>query len=342
MLKIAVLSDIHLEARPYGLEEKQEDIYKTFLKSLQLIKENNPDLIVIAGDLFDVKKVSYKSFLYASLLKNFSEKIFFVAGNHDPGISLFFKGIGVKDSSIRAIRDNLFIAKIDYCHNHRELKQKIEKLKEEINPAQTILVLHANLKELMPYLREKSKFISIKDLKPFLFSIVGHFHNSFILENKILIPGSIERLDITNIPERKIFFLEIDNSNKISIKPFIIPTRKILKTDSKEEVINTIKKENKYAPIVFYTGKVEDIKPEELLYIESKCLMFRFRKEIEDTIDQITNNQIEISRDNLLQTIENFFDNYKIDDELKSIFLKHWPDINNAEKELVTKFLEDV
>ena len=332
-MKIAIISDNHLEAKPYNLTEKQQDIYNTFIEAIRIIKKESPDLVIIAGDLFDNKKPSFLSYYYANFLSIFSDKIFFIEGNHDSGVSEFFKALGVEKKESISLKNNLYIAGIDYYHNHNVIREKIKEIKSKINPRETILVLHANLLEAMPFLKEEDKYISIKDIKDFKFCIIAHFHNPNLIENKFLIPGSLERLDITNQDERKLWFLDINEFNEIKPYYHIIPTRKIIQTDNKEEIIKILRIE-KLKPIVFYTGKPEDIKPSELILFERKCLLFKIKRKVEETIDDLLNTEIQITRENLEDMILNFLNQFEIDKDLKEIFMKNFGNIDIAEKEL--------
>ncbi|MEB3779170.1 MAG: exonuclease SbcCD subunit D [Desulfurococcales archaeon] len=55
-VRILHLADTHLGARPYGFKERELDIIESFDQALDYAFEERPDLIVIAGDLFDKPK----------------------------------------------------------------------------------------------------------------------------------------------------------------------------------------------------------------------------------------------------------------------------------------------
>lgn len=330
--RIAIISDVHLEAKPYNLEQKQQDIYDTFKYICDIILMQNFDLIVIAGDLFDKTKLSYNTVKYASLLKKFSDKIFFIEGNHDRGVSEFFKAINVEKRKIVPITDNLVIAGIDWMDDHNQLRREIQKLKEEVYPEDTILVLHANIKELMPYMKDEFA-ISFEDLKGFKFCIVGHFHNPFY-NNNILVPGSMERLDVTNKEKRKLFYLTIGKYDEIMVNFYNIPTRLILETDSIEEIEKAIHTEG-LKPIIFYTGDPKEISPAKFVYFEMKTLLFKIRTKLEKTVDELLNTEIQLTKTNLQSIISAFFEEFPdIDKELVKIFISHFGDIETAKKEL--------
>ncbi|ATW88225.1 calcineurin-like phosphoesterase family protein [Halohasta litchfieldiae] len=51
-MKFAHLADIHLGHRQYGLKQREDDMMNTFEATLQLIMQDDPDAIVLPGDLF--------------------------------------------------------------------------------------------------------------------------------------------------------------------------------------------------------------------------------------------------------------------------------------------------
>jgi DNA repair exonuclease SbcCD nuclease subunit len=51
-MKIGHLADIHLGHRQYGLNQREDDMANTFKATLKLIMQDDPDAIVLPGDLF--------------------------------------------------------------------------------------------------------------------------------------------------------------------------------------------------------------------------------------------------------------------------------------------------
>ncbi len=56
MTMIMHIADIHLGARPYGFQERWQDILDRFSEIAEIAVREKPDLLVIAGDLFDKPK----------------------------------------------------------------------------------------------------------------------------------------------------------------------------------------------------------------------------------------------------------------------------------------------
>lgn len=93
-MRIAHLADVHLGYRAYnrvtrqGLNVREADIFNAFRQSLAKIVEIQPDLIVIAGDLFHVVRPSnlcieqtFKEFI--KLRTETKAPVVLIGGNHD-------------------------------------------------------------------------------------------------------------------------------------------------------------------------------------------------------------------------------------------------------------------
>ncbi|BAA79023.1 double-strand break repair protein MRE11 [Aeropyrum pernix K1] len=57
MPKVLHVADVHLGARPYGLEERRDDIFRSFEFVVETALKDRPDAVLIAGDLFDKPKL---------------------------------------------------------------------------------------------------------------------------------------------------------------------------------------------------------------------------------------------------------------------------------------------
>lgn len=94
-MRIAHLSDIHLGYRAYskvdanGQNQREADVMNAFRNALGLILRREPDIVLIAGDLFHTVRPSNASLLNAyQSLKQFQEQrkgapLILIAGNHE-------------------------------------------------------------------------------------------------------------------------------------------------------------------------------------------------------------------------------------------------------------------
>ncbi len=59
-MKLGHLADIHLGHRQYGLKQREDDMANTFEATLRLIMQDDPDAILLPGDLFDSRDLRPK------------------------------------------------------------------------------------------------------------------------------------------------------------------------------------------------------------------------------------------------------------------------------------------
>jgi len=59
-MKLGHLADIHLGHRQYGLNQREDDMANTFEATLRLIMQDDPDAILLPGDLFDSRDLRPK------------------------------------------------------------------------------------------------------------------------------------------------------------------------------------------------------------------------------------------------------------------------------------------
>jgi exonuclease SbcD len=51
-VRIGQMSDLHLGYRQYGKFERVKDFYSAAVKAAEVIIEQKPDLVIVAGDIF--------------------------------------------------------------------------------------------------------------------------------------------------------------------------------------------------------------------------------------------------------------------------------------------------
>lgn len=216
-MKIAIISDLHLGYRQYGSLEREEDFYSQYLKCMRRIKENNPDLLIIAGDIFDKPNPSPKAMdVYRkgiSLLNGIP--IYAITGNHTMlmrdnhyTVDNYFAESGIEnyhliDDTLISY-DDIQISGIIY-----RTDSDLESFKEALNDVTSqqgerefyILVIHQAIKEYCGFTGAE---LSINDLKLDSYDLIicGHIHSPYFTEvNKgktvFIQPGSIERMNTT-------------------------------------------------------------------------------------------------------------------------------------------------
>ena len=93
-MRIAHIADAHLGYRAYnrvtsqGVNRREADVFKAFHAALQNVSEIQPDLVVVAGDLFHSVRPSnlsihsaFRAFL--ALRKRTTAPVVIIGGNHD-------------------------------------------------------------------------------------------------------------------------------------------------------------------------------------------------------------------------------------------------------------------
>ena len=89
MLKFLHIADIHLGNRQYKLAERELDFFRAFsdICSPESLQNNQIDLIIIAGDLFDMRNISadvYNQAVYVfGKIKELGIPVITIEGNHD-------------------------------------------------------------------------------------------------------------------------------------------------------------------------------------------------------------------------------------------------------------------
>ena len=129
MAKIALVSDVHLGTRQYGLKERYEDFLSSFEKFGKSVSAmNDVDAVVIGGDLFDSPRPDAHSVLVAqevvSRISDEGKVVFGIDGNHDLSggdwmgvigatplpdmMPISFKGVKIVGVNYRSGRDFVF------------------------------------------------------------------------------------------------------------------------------------------------------------------------------------------------------------------------------------------
>lgn len=93
-MKILHLSDLHIgkKVKEFNLIEDQRYVLE---QAVQVIEEKKPDVVVIAGDLYDrsvppVEAVSCVNEFFSKVILELKTPVIAIAGNHDSGIRLDF------------------------------------------------------------------------------------------------------------------------------------------------------------------------------------------------------------------------------------------------------------
>ena len=218
MAKIALVSDVHLGTRQYGLKERYDDFLVAFDRFGQSAIDKKVDAVVIGGDLFDSPRPDARSVLQAqyvvSRLGSMGIPVFGIDGNHDLSDSGWQQVVGAHAlfcvPASHARLNGVKMVGVDY-KNGRDLIAAIQQMVDDRVQAD-ILVAHFALAEMNG---GGSADTGVQELSPLLDKLgvkcvlMGHVHipdarkwNGVLYVN----PGSTEMKSI-NEPKEKYYFV---------------------------------------------------------------------------------------------------------------------------------------
>lgn len=242
MARIALVSDVHLGTRQYGLKERYEDFLDAFREFGHSLRGMSLDAVVIGGDLFDSPRPDAKSVLTAQgVIKDIKVggfPVYGIDGNHDLSNGGWLDVIGVEPmkEGCYAHVGNVRMCGINY-RNGRDLVEEIQRMVDE-GVKTDILVMHFALAEMNG---GGSADTGVRELSPLLDKmgvkavLMGHVHipdcrkwNGVLYVN----PGSTE-MKSSNEPQDKYFYvLDTDTWEAV---PVPIETRKVVGVEIVDE-----------------------------------------------------------------------------------------------------------
>ena len=213
-MRIAHLADVHLGYRAYnritsnGINRREADVFQAFRSAFASISELDPDLIIIAGDLFHVVRPSnltiqqtFKEF--SNLRLRTQAPIVIIGGNHDSPrstdtgciLDLFtnLPGIQVVHSNYETLRFPELNTSI-CCLCHRSLAELSNlKLEPDSQSKYNILTVHGTVEGVIHSdydIHEIKRDDVISDKWDYI--AFGHYHGFEKLAENAFYSGSIE------------------------------------------------------------------------------------------------------------------------------------------------------
>lgn len=251
-MRIAHIADPHLGYRAYnritsqGINRREADVFKAFQSSLAKVAEIQPDLILIAGDLFHVVRPSnltiQQTFREFALLRaKTNAPVVILGGNHDSPrsadtgciLDLFsnLPGIYVAHSEYVQIPIKKLNASV-FCLCHRALPQ-LSSLKIEPDPSSkyNILMVHGTIEGVIRHaydLYEISRSQVISDAWDYI--AFGHYHCFTELAPNAFYSGSLEytSTSIWNETKQEKGFIEYDLDDHKIVNFHNVPTRNVI------------------------------------------------------------------------------------------------------------------
>lgn len=314
-MKFLHFADLHLDTKfdslnqIDGLPEKRRlEQRKALRKIINYIKENDIELLLISGDLYEQKYIRKSSIEYINnLFKEIpATKVFISPGNHDPYIANSFYSSFNWNENVYIFKDK--IEKVQYKNvniygygftDYYCKESGIEDIKiknpEDIN----ILITHGSIdggteeyREYNPLRENKLKKIG------FDYIALGHIHKPYYKEEKgqrIVYPGSLISLRFDELGEHgaivgdiskeqiNLEFISIDNRN------FIEKEVDITEFNSNEEIIEELEKlelnENDLYKIILVGKRYFTIKLDQIRKLNSVENIVKIKNNTKPGID---------------------------------------------------------
>lgn len=230
---VAHMSDLHLGYSQFNLEEREEDIYETFLEAIDISIREGAKLVILAGDIFHTPRPNGRAtFKLAEGLKKLKERQIpaaFILGEHDISrlrdvpFAYVFSSLGLA----RRLRldEPLIIDGMAVFGANKERRSNIDSLVVQLQQAgkaaerhsgKRILVLHQGLSDFNKFAGEMNS----TDLPDsFHYYAMGHYHDHIEkrfdhLGGPLVYPGSLDLTPSEGIKEVEKGFALADMSGE--------------------------------------------------------------------------------------------------------------------------------
>ena len=352
-MKIIHCADLHLGSRLTSLptgnirDTRKKEILKTFNGMIDYARENNINIIMLSGDVFDSDRPSKKdkTFFYDAIKANTDITFLYLRGNHDIEESLIeeFDNLKTFTDEWQSYKfDDIVISGIELSPNNKSsLYSSLSLNKDDLN----IVMMHGDINT------KGKEYIDLKKLgnKNIDYLALGHIH--MYGESKIdnrgiaIYPGCLDGRGFDELGEKGFVVLDIEK-NKIEHTFVPFSSRIIV-----EKEIDISEANNFYEAKDIIQSEISSIKSTSLVkIILTGKVSFDVSTIIEDVESLFTDKFFFLKVYSELKQIIDI-DNYKNDFSLKGEFVRNVssnPDLTDEEKEemlsLGMKFLngEDV
>lgn len=226
-MKFIHIADVHLGVKPdrgrLWSNDRAEEIQAGFNNIVRVCEEQQIDLLLIAGDLFDAPPTEKElKNLDFQLRKMPVTKTVIIAGEHDyieensPWETYAFESDTVvlpRDKATNAYLQELNVCITGYSYGRPEYTERLlERLSPGREDAYNILLGHGGDKLHMPFSKEKLARLG------FQYVALGHIHRpAHILKDRMAFSGSLEPLNYTETGRRGYILGEVNESGETKI-----------------------------------------------------------------------------------------------------------------------------
>lgn len=193
-MRILHTADIHLGFQAYakrieGLNVREHDIYSSWTRLLEEAHKEAPDVMIIAGDLFNNARPSALSYWWAQQVKDLPFPVFIIAGTHDEKRPGGISPVMVLDTikNVTAVQK----PSLEWVKGQSFWLQPWTREQDIHYEDADFFVAHLPITGIPEYAYNQSYTIPHKKYEA---CFMGDLHRHLIVEDKIIYPGAIERL----------------------------------------------------------------------------------------------------------------------------------------------------
>lgn len=223
-VKIAALGDAHVGRSSYpiakdGVNIRERDFEDSFLASIDLLLDQNPDLILLLGDIFDFPRPSFRSFRTVQkglfTIEQSGIPVVAISGNHDtprlrgtespygalhdvfPRFGLIYQGryeyFDVGEVRVHGIpqmlEDSDTVEALDLASSNKSLSR--------IN----VVITHPRVKQLTPAYADINEIELDAESIRGDFALLGHYHFHAEVKENMWYVGSTDTFSFGDSPE---------------------------------------------------------------------------------------------------------------------------------------------
>lgn len=269
-VKLAILSDVHIGYAQFRLAQRFQDFANAFEEAVDSAIENNVDIVLILGDLFNEAPKPHavarnQATRIIKKLKDANIRTYVIAGNHEVvGVSPYGKESDIDTlelaEMVTALRDgkSVYLPEFDLelvgtgylDEKDPETRKKLMALRPATNAGKKVLLLHQTLADLFPEIPPEEGMIDTNDVSSLGFDLValGHVHKPFMKKlngTTIIIAGGTERWHISETSDKYLWIVDWNDGMNIrqiklkKVRPLIHET---INCDglTREEIINRV------------------------------------------------------------------------------------------------------
>ena len=219
VMKIGIISDLHLGKSMYradfaNLNKFEKHVYDVFDKNIDILNEEKPDIVIIAGDIFDKENPSSIAIQkWIDGMKKLEIPSLIISGNHDFGHKNYINGVnpisyGLTDKVIAfadyevksyETGDYLFVL-YPFVYSSKDdissMLQEVKKIAVSSKAKHKILIAHGITEHYgtITPLGVDEHTIPKNIVGLFEYTIIGHIHDAFQYEEnkcKVISTGAI-------------------------------------------------------------------------------------------------------------------------------------------------------